>query len=242
MQILLIQARNAGDPMLQHELECFAARCALDVHAFRPLNLATERWDDDAALDEVKAVMVGGSGEYSLAAGGFDWHEHYLDLMRRIVARRVPMFASCFGFQALVQAFGGEVRSDPDAAEVGTFEISVTEAGRSEAIFADAGTSFDAQLGHNDSADARLPANLVNLARSERAPVQAIRVKDAPVIATQFHPELSMEDNIVRYRRYLVAYAPGLSDDEAMQRAQSIHRPSPVANRLLRQFLAAYVA
>ncbi len=241
MKILLLQARDANDPMLRHELECFAERCELDVDRFDTLNMAAEEWRSDDLLEHVNAVMVGGSGDYSLVDGGFDWHQPYLALMRRVVARRVPTFASCFGLQAIVQAFGGTVEKRAAAAEVGTFRIELTAAGRAEPLFSEVADGFDAQLGHNDSASADLPANLINLASSQRAPVQAIRVVDAPVVATQFHPELSMSANIVRYRRYLHAYNPGIAEEEADAEAARIHRPSPIANRLLRRFLDDYV-
>ena len=87
MRILLLQARDGGDPMLRHELECFAQQCELPEERFLTLNLAEAAWDDDAVLDSVEAVMVGGSGDYSLAHGGFYWHDHYLDLMRLVVRR-----------------------------------------------------------------------------------------------------------------------------------------------------------
>lgn len=241
MKILLLQARNATDPMLRHELECFAQQCGLPNERFLTLNLPAQAWDDDTVLDRVDAVMVGGSGDYSLATGGFHWHDHYLDLMRRVIARRLPTFASCFGFQAIVQALGGRIVKDPSCAEVGTFEISLSDAGIAEPLFAAAPRQFDAQLGHNDSAAEPLPDELLNLAYSERAPVQAIRVRDAPVVATQFHPELSMESNVVRYLRYLSTYNPELDPLEARARSAEIHRPSPVANTLLRRFLDLYV-
>lgn len=241
MKILLIQARNAGDPMLDHELECFAERCELPVDAFRTLNLPTDTWSPDSLLLDIDAVMIGGSGDYSLAAGGFEWHDRLLELVRQIVETRTPMFASCFGFQAIVQAYGGEIVKDPAAAEVGTFEIRLTEAGQAHLLFADAPPLFDAQLGHNDSATAALPNNLINLACSERAPVQAIAVQGAPVIATQFHPELSMEANEVRYLRYLHAYNPEMSDERARLESARIHRPSPVAADLLRRFVDLYL-
>lgn len=241
MKILLLQARDGNDPMLRHELECFSERTGLDVDQFLTLNLATQSWDDDHVLDRISAVMVGGSGDYSLATGGFYWHDHYLDLMRRVIRKKVPTFASCFGFQAIVQAFGGRILKDPLSSEVGTFEIMLTEEGAQEPLFATAAPAFEAQLGHNDSAAPELPDNLVNLAFSERTAVQAISVKGAPVVATQFHPELSMDANIVRYMRYLHAYNPGLDDENAMRESERIHRPSPVANELLRRFLDLYV-
>lgn len=147
------------------------------------------------------------------------------------------MFASCFGFQALVASMGGELRTDASLAELGTFPIEVTEQGASDPVFGPLAPSFDAQLGHNDSV-VTLPEGLVCLARSERCPVQAVRVPGAPIVATQFHPELTDRDNIRRYLRYLEAYKkPGESMQEARERAEAMHRPSPQANDLLSTFV-----
>lgn len=238
MKILLLQARDADDPILKHELDCFAARCELEHDRFRALNLATATIEDNVLAD-VDAVMVGGSGDYSLAKGGFDWHTAYLDLVREIVTRRIPTFASCFGFQAIVQALGGTISKEPDAAEVGTFQITLTDAGTEDPLFREFDREFDAQLGHNDSVEGALPDSLVQLAYSERCQVQAVRVRGTPVVATQFHPELTMDDNIVRYTRYLHAYNPALDEVSATLEASRIHRPSPVANQLLQRFLSS---
>jgi GMP synthase (glutamine-hydrolysing) len=238
MTVLLLQARDVGDPMLEHELECFVERCAIERGRFRPLNLAAEPIDPDV-LRDVDAVMIGGSGDYSLAKGGFDWHGDYLEFMRAVIRRDVPTFASCFGFQAIVQALGGRVVRDPDAAEVGTFPITLTDEGRGDPSFSDFDATFEAQLGHNDSVR-ELPDELIRLAFSARCQTQAIRVKGHDIVATQFHPELSMEDNIVRYMRYLHAYRPDLTEDEALEVASGIHRPSPAANRLLRAFVESH--
>lgn len=235
MTILLLQARDAGDAMLEHELDCFVERCGIDRGRFRPLNLAAEPIDP-TALRDVDAVMIGGSGDYSLARGGFHWHADYLELMRAVIRRDVPTFASCFGFQAIVQALGGRVVRDPNSAEVGTFPITLTEQGQDDPTFRSFDTVFDAQLGHNDSVR-DLPDELIRLAFSERCAVQAIRVVGHDIVATQFHPELTMQENMVRYMRYLHAYEPDLTEKEAREVARSIHRPSPAASGLLRAFV-----
>lgn len=236
MKILLIQARNADDPMLAHEAECFAKRCELPLHHFECVNVVVQSLDR-AMLDRADVVMVGGSGDYSLVGPVDDWRADLLQLMRDVVQRRQPMFGSCFGFQALVKAFGGELVHEPSWAEVGTFDITLTEEGVADPLFAGATPTFAAQLGHNDSATAPLPEPLIALARSERAPVQAVRVRDAPIVATQFHPELTIDDNILRYLRYLQRYDPSLTTEQAEQVARQIHRPTPFANTLLRRFL-----
>lgn len=236
LRILLLQARTAGDPILTHEFECFARAAGVAVDAFTCLNMV-ETTPDPSMLDGHDLVMVGGSGDYSVVKGGFDWHESLLAMMRAIVEAKIPMFASCFGFQSLVQALGGELVSDPDLAEIGTMEITLTEAGKQDALFGELPGMFHAQLGHNDSALV-LPDDLILLAGSRRCPHQAVRHKSAPIVATQFHPELTDRDNITRYMRYLTAYkADELTREEAIALAESMHRPSPHANALVRQFL-----
>jgi GMP synthase (glutamine-hydrolysing) len=234
---LLLQARQAGDPMLDHELECFAARCELPRQAFEPFNMAVNSPTPEL-LDGPDAVMVGGAGEYSVVTGGFAWHEPMLELMRAIARRRMPMFSSCFGFQALVQAFGGRVETRPGMAEIGTHTVSLTDEGARDPIFGQHPESFAAQFGHNDSV-VELPDEFVWLARSERCDYQAIRLGDAPIVATQFHPELCAQDNIERYISYLQNYEAGaLTADQASQKARQMHHESPHASRLLSEFIA----
>lgn len=237
LRILLIQARTADDPMVRHELEAFAARSKLDLSAFTTFNIALKD-RPELNLQGFDAAMVGGSGAFSLVEGGFDWHQDFLDLMRTLLRAKIPTFASCFGFQALVQALGGTLASDKDRAELGTFPITLTEAGLQDPLFGALPPVFDAQLGHNDSAIS-LPEELIHLASSERCIYQAVRVKDLPILATQFHPELSRSDNLDRFRNYLQNYkSPDQSFEEAMAYAESIHRPSPHASSLLQTFVA----
>ena len=222
--------------MLEHELECFARRCGLEPGAFESVNMSTAELGAHL-LEGLDGVMVGGAGEYSVAKGGFEWHEPMLELMCAIVERRVPMFASCFGFQALVQALGGTVETDPHMAELGTYEVALTADGREDPIFGQHPDTFDAQFGHNDSATA-LPDELVWLASSERCQYQAVRYGDAPIVATQFHPELCAEDNMQRYIAYLQNYeAAAISQEQAEEKARQMHRPSPHASHLLREFV-----
>ncbi|MGM0559036.1 MAG: type 1 glutamine amidotransferase [Myxococcota bacterium] len=234
--ILLVQARCAGDESARHELECFAARCQIPESAFTSLNLATDPVSSVELLDH-DMVMVGGAGDFSLVKGGFDWHEDLLELMRDVVRRQMPMFASCFGFQAIVQAFGGRVESVDAMAELGTHRVYLTEAGKADPLFGEHPDEFDAQFGHNDSAT-RVPEELTVLAESERCPHQAVRYRDLPIVATQFHPELSWRDNARRYMTYLRHYGgEGITAEEAERRALEMHRPSPDANALLVQFM-----
>jgi GMP synthase (glutamine-hydrolysing) len=235
--ILLLQARNQDDPILEHELMCFVTRSGLSRAHFRAVNLVTTPRHDASLLQGVDVVMMGGSGDYSVVKAGYPWHESMLELMRIIVDRRLPMFASCFGFQALAMAMGSTLAADPAHAELGTWPMTLSPEGKSDPLFGKLPETFAAQLGHNDSV-IRLAPGLTCLASSAACPVQAFRIPDTHIVATQFHPELTHRDNITRYLRYLEAYR---QDDETMEeateRAEAMHRPSPEANSLIRLFL-----
>ena len=107
--------------------------------------------------------------------------------MSLCVEEEHPLFASCFGFQALVVGLGGTVIKDVPHAEVGTYELTLTEEGKTDDLFSTFPHHFNAQLGHQDRASI-MPSMAINLAYSERCPYQAFTIKDKPVYATQFHP------------------------------------------------------
>jgi len=234
MKILLLQARTANDPIITHERDCFLAQSGLGKDELLTLNLATEppaTW-----CVEADAIFMGGSGEFSVVDKGFDWEPAMYELIRGIVANEIPFFGSCFGFQVLVTAMGGEVRCDPAQSEIGTRALSLTDEGHTDSLFSRLPRFFDANLGHNDSAT-RIPEGMVNLASSHDCPFQAVRLIGKPIWATQFHPELRAEDNTKRYLRYLTAYAPHLSLEEARDHAALIHRSTPECNLLLSYFV-----
>ena len=125
--------------------------------------------------------------------------------------------------------------------EVGTHRVLLTDEGKEDALFGLLPPSFQAQHGHLDSV-LTLPESLVLLARSERCPIQAVRVKGAPIIATQFQPELNRDSNYERYMHYIDSYcAEGQSRIEAIVQANRLFAKSPEASTLLRSFLATEV-
>lgn len=232
----MLHARDEHDPMIVHERDCFISRSGLDANQFESVNLPVHL-PTKAQLGRADAIMMGGSGDYSVVTKGYDWYEPMLELISTIAAGQTPCFASCFGFQVLVQAMGGDVGKVPASAELGTFEMTLSEQGQADALFGSLPSTFLAQLGHNDSATT-LGSGLTNLASSVRCAHQAVRVKGHPVWATQFHPELTDQDNITRYVRYLEAYRdPSMTMEQAKAHAHELHRPSPHSNGLIQTFL-----
>jgi GMP synthase (glutamine-hydrolysing) len=235
LRVLLLQARNPGDPIREQEVRCFATRTGLPVERIVPHDLL-EGPPSLASVRSHDALMVGGSGDFYISKRDLPELERTLDLLREVAVVGHPTFASCYGYHCLVDALGGRIVHDPDQKEVGTFPLELTDAGRTDPLFGTLPDRFQAQLGHRDRASVH-PDGIPNLAASERSPLQALRVPGQPVWATQFHPELDRESSGERLRVYLASYAPDLADaDRARLEAQ--FGDSPETSELLRRFLA----
>ena len=104
-KVLLLQGRRADDPMAAHEYACFVDRCCLPVAHVESYDLC----DGPPTLSQVReydALMVGGSGDYYVPDANLPHFEGFLDLLSEVVEIGLPMFASCFGYQSLVEALG----------------------------------------------------------------------------------------------------------------------------------------
>ncbi len=238
MRILLLQARNSDDPAKAEELTSFAEKAGLPAAAFVSHDLLT----GPPTLAEVQdhdALMVGGSGDYSVSEHNLPFMQETLALLTEVVAAGHPTFASCFGFHLMTAALGGEVHYNPGGTEVGTYPITLTEAGQVDELFNGLPWVFPAQLGHKDYS-AHLPHGVINLAFSANAPHQALRIPGKPIWATQFHPELSGEENLFRFNRYLRAYSDIMKPAE-LQETLARFGPSPACNTLIPRFLKLIV-
>lgn len=232
--VLLLQARREDDPMRAHELSCFVDSTGLPEESFTPHNVC----ESVPSLDKARAhdaVMIGGSGDYYVSQQNMPGFAGYIDLLREIAGVGQPVFGSCYGYQSLVSALGGEIIHDVDNTEVGTIEMKLTDEGRNDPVFGDLPDRFFSQTGHKDRA-ARHPAGAANLVASSRCPFQALRVPGQPIWGTQFHPELDGDTNTERFQHYLDGYS-GYMTDEQRERGLSQFGASPEASTLLSRFL-----
>jgi GMP synthase (glutamine-hydrolysing) len=234
MTILLLQARNHGDRAKIEERRSFAKKTGLAENQIVPHDLLK----GPPALEKIRShdvLMAGGSGEYYVSKQNLPHFDQLLAVLAEVVEIGHPTFASCFGFQLLVQALGGKIVFEPEKMEVGTHKIRLTKAGSKDSLFRQMPASFNAQLGRKDRA-LHLPSNAIHLASSEKCPFQALRIIDKPIWATQFHPELSGEENKNRFQRYIDGYGKHLSDDEKEKVLSGFH-DSPETDMLLPRFL-----
>lgn len=233
----LIQVRNPGDPAREDELVAFCDKLGVRRAQIKVIDALSEVLGPESEAG-VDALLVGGSGQYSVLDDD-PRIRAFVDHLAAVSHTGLPVFASCFGYQALVLGLGGEVICAEDRAEVGTYDLWLSPEGEADPLFSALGSTFAAQLGHKDQA-VRLPAGMVNLASSERTPMQALRLEGWPVYGTQFHPEMSWRENRGRFLRYMKEYGK-LFGPEAAQRQLDSHRPSEAANALLGRFVDAVV-
>ncbi len=234
-RLLLLQAREPGDPVRQEEHLAFVQKTRLpfDAIATHDLLQGPPSW---AKVRQFDGLLVGGSGEFNVSDASLPHMDETLDFMRQVVSEGVPMFASCFGFQLLVQALGGTIVRDEARAEVGTFQVCLTSEGQRDELFSRLPTCFLAQLGHKERAET-WPPHVIHLAYSERSRYQALRIPGQPIWATQFHPELDRETNLQRFQRYEELYIQTFGP-QGYQAILRHFRESPHTEDLLANFVA----
>ena len=180
---------------------------------------------DAAAAD---GWLVTGSRS-SLAVTAEPWAEALLDWIRGAVAREAPLLGVCYGHQAVCAALGGRVVRHPAGWEIGTVEVELTDAGRTDPLFAGFPGRFLAHTTHEDQV-AELPPGAVLLAGNPHSPIQAVAIGPA-ARAVQFHPEVTapIAAAFVARRRHLLPVEPGV-------------REAPHAPRVLDNWVAGFVA
>jgi len=198
-EFLLLQVRDPHDTMLVQEVNCFAESLQCDSGQITVFDLLSGCPSADY-FSKFDVVLLGGSGDYSVAEGG-EWMPPALRAMRELYDLGIPTFASCWGFQAMAAALGGEVVTDLARAELGTVEVFLTDEGKSDPLFGCLEESFLAPMGHQDCVVA-LPPNAIRMAFSDKVENQAFRIRDKPIYGTQFHPELNRTSLIQRVKAY----------------------------------------
>lgn len=214
--------------MAAHEHRCFAERADLGLSEVDVHFMAAGTPADDV-LRSYDALFFGGSGAYSVL-DDVDWIKRGLDVLVQAVELQVPSWASCFGFQGLALALGGEVVADPERTEMGSTRLQLTEAGLRDPLLGQLPERFWAQEGHHDRVS-RLPDGVVLLATGEVCHAQAFRVEQAPFWASQFHPELTVARTVDRFRFYGEHYLEG--DHEATLAQLMSGEESPELGTLL---------
>jgi GMP synthase-like glutamine amidotransferase len=159
---------------------------------------AGEPVPDDLADDEILVVMGGPMGVGDVGDPRWPFLAPEIALLRRLIARDVPVLGICLGSQLLAAAAGARVypnlRPGKDGApeparEVGWGAVDLIGADR-EPLLAGLGSELTVLHWHGDTYD--LPPGAVHLASTPVCRHQAFRLRGRQV-GFQFHCELDAE-------------------------------------------------
>jgi GMP synthase (glutamine-hydrolysing) len=150
-----------------------------------------------------------------------------LEWIRGAVEEDVPLLGVCYGHQAVAAALGGRVERHPAGWELGTVEVELTDAGRSDPLFVGFPPRFPVQTTHEDQV-VEPPPGATTLAWNEHSPFQALAVGRA-CRTVQFHPEVDtpIAREFVDRRHHLLDRAPVVSE-------------APLGGRVLANFVRAF--
>ncbi len=230
---VLVSLRDPDDPMSRQELRCFAESAGIpDLE----IAYASAGQLDDRLFDEAGMLFFGGSGAYSVL-DTHPWVRQMLDRLVECVDRKIPAWASCFGFQGLSLALGGEVNRDDARQELGAFPVDLTDQALLDPLFANLPRTLDVQLGHHDHVD-RLPSGVTLLATGRKVYNQAFKVDSAPFWAAQFHPELRKATTIERWNYYRAHYAGNPAEADRIDRVMAESPDTERAQGIIRRFVA----
>jgi GMP synthase-like glutamine amidotransferase len=128
-----------------------------------------------------------GGGMSAASDDGFPTRHAEIALIADAVERGVPTLAVCLGAQLLAAAAGAAVYPGPDGPEIAWAPVELSDAARSDALFAGLPPVLDVLHWHGDTFD--LPAGAVRLAAGRRYQNQAFRI-GARAWGIQFHLEV----------------------------------------------------
>lgn len=154
--------------------------------------------------------------------------DRLLEWIRGVVLEEIPLLGVCYGHQAVAAALGGRVERHPGGWELGTVGIELTEAGRTDPLFAGFPARFQVQTTHEDQV-LEAPPGATLLAGNEHSPIQALAI--GPACRTvQFHPEVDalIARDFVNRRRHLIDRAPAVAE-------------TPLGGRVLANFVRGFV-
>jgi GMP synthase (glutamine-hydrolysing) len=233
LKILLLQIRN--DTLTrQEEFDQFVRYSRLQSHQFSSLDVYKIPEFEVTQIQGFDALFVGGSSDASVTQPDvYPFVPAIERLLVHCLAERIPVFASCFGFQAVAEALGGKVIVDKDNMEMGTYPLWLTPAATQDLLFCDLPDGFWAVSGHKERAIS-LPQNAILLASSDRCPYHAFKIADRPFYAFQFHPEMDAQELAVRIRRYQDRY---FDHPEVLDQLLSELQETPIANQLIEKFV-----
>jgi GMP synthase (glutamine-hydrolysing) len=151
--------------------------------------------------ETVPGVVITGSS--AMVTDRAPWSETTAQWLERYVQAGKPVLGICYGHQLLAHALGGEVQVNPRGLEIGTTDVRLNPAARSDELFGRFAEVLHLPVCHVQAVT-RLPLSATLLGGTTLDPNHVFRI-GACAWGVQFHPEF--DANIVR------AYIDAKRDD-----------------------------
>ena len=213
LKILLLQIRDNQNVRVEEHLS-FANFSKLELHQIEVLNVFDTPSFKPNQIDNYDALYVGGASEANvLELDKYPFVKNCIKLLRYAAEISKPTFASCFGFQLAVLAFGGIILNKDKDYEMGTVKISLTDKAKSDLIYQGIQDRFPAVSVHRQYAST-IPEPLETLAYTGQC-VHSFKYKNKPLWAFQFHPEVDRDTLVKRltiFSRHYTANAEHLKE------------------------------
>src|SRR3989344_1338759 len=152
----------------------------------------------DEFLENADGVIFGGSSDFDFHGGRPEKDPARImslvilsrtkNLVSFALAEKIPLIGVCYGHQLIANMYGGAVNHDKEQSKFGSFEVHLTEEGKSDPLFKNLPEVFYAQYAHHDSVT-QMPEGATLLASSPICQFSALRYGDA-AYTVQFHPEV----------------------------------------------------
>ena len=232
LKVLLLQIREGGK-VREEEHASFAAYSGLAPQQIEVLNVFDTPEFPETVADDYDALFVGGASEANvLKPDAFPFVDNCQALLSHCAETGKPVFASCFGFQLVVLALGGEILHKDDDFEMGTLPILLTDRSLDDPLFRDVPNGFPAVSVHRQYA-ADLPDSCEVIAYTSQC-IHVLRVKDKPFWAFQFHPEVDKRTLVERLTHYKAHYTDG---DGHLDQVLNSAVETPDSNQLVKKFV-----
>ena len=232
LKTLLIQIRD-NPKVRAEEHHSFCQFSGLRHDQIEIFNVFDQPHFSSEIVQGYDGIFVGGASEASvLEPERFPFVGNSVALMRDCIHQKIPVFASCFGFQLAVLALNGQIVRDTGEFEIGTLPIGLSTAAKDDMLYFDTPNPFMAVSVHRERAS-ETPDGCVELASTDHCS-HSFKVQGAPFWAFQFHPEVDKRVLIERLTVFRKHYTEG---DDHLKTVLSEAVETPESNRLLAKFV-----
>jgi GMP synthase (glutamine-hydrolysing) len=242
--VLLIQFRK-NQTAAELEFTSMCRQCAglVALERVSALDEGALWHDPEGIMAPYQGVIFGGSGDFDFDGGrdpgdeavtmSFAILDRLTPLLHHIFIHDIPTLGICFGHQLLGAFRGAVVVHDYEQKKTRSHSVRLAASPEDHQLLQGLPDTFDAHYVHKDSLD-RVPegASLL-MDGGVECRFSALRY-GTNIYSTQFHPELTFEDVLVRVDLFPGYLADGVNPE-------AVFSKSTESNTVLRNFAALVV-